>query len=138
MKNSLISVLRLLPVLIFSIFFQIEATAQASAFQSASFLGDSGLSAPVTAAFAFATTEVVDGSSSADGCDHPFVSSQSSWECHHPMPTLFLSSSFFAQAVLSSGTIVNAVCFSGYLVSLELFPPASSTVSPPDHPPRIS
>lgn len=135
--NSLAYVLRLLLVLIPLIFFQMENVTQVSASLPLSSLeGTAG--EPVAHLLLSGPSQVVAAASTGDGCDHPFVSGQLSWECHHPMTSFLLSSSLFVQALVLSESMVNNLFFPDPPFSRNFFSPASSNISPLDHPPRAS
>ncbi|MHB1757087.1 MAG: hypothetical protein ACYCT9_06195 [Leptospirillum sp.] len=81
--------------------------------------------------------KVVDASSDGDDCTHPFVSEQSSWECHHPKPSYLLTSSLLAQATLPMETVSYRPLHPDNPIVPKVFFETSSIVLPPDHPPRV-
>ena len=138
MLNRLSYALRLLLVLMPLIFFQMENVTQVSASLPLSSLENAASAESVLNVLLPGPAQVVAASSTGDGCDHPFVGSQLSWECHHPMTPLLLSSSFFAQALVSPESMPDDLCFSDLPFSRNFFSPASANSSPLDHPPRVS
>lgn len=137
-KKSIANLLSLFLVLIAVFCSQLDDQAQANGFKSLSLQGAPPAVHSVSGVFAATSAQRVAASSDVDGCDHFFVFGQTSWECHHPIPVLLLSSLLLTQGVLPPGKMIESPCLPDRSFSREPFAPASYHLSPPDHPPRVS
>ena len=135
LRKRLPSIFRLLLVLIPVFFYQMGHVAPV--FSSQISLKSNASLALLVPNWLSNPEKVVDASSAGDDCTHPFVSGQSSWECHHPMPSYLLTSSLFAQAVLPATTVPYRICHRDNPIIPKVFSYASFPFLPPDHPPRV-
>jgi hypothetical protein len=137
-KKNAFDVLCLSLVLITVLFSFSAAGAHQVSPGSVSRYGDAVTGQSFLGVLALTPANRVGFASDVDGCVHPFVDGQASWECHHNVPAFLISSLVFIQGIMSSGEIVHFSRSSALSFCCFSFAPSSSHLSPLDHPPRVS